>query len=78
LKVELIDFTTGVELIDADTQEELTGETLEAQVLSNREDIRSLVVTNDATRPVIVDVTNDKQSEVEVSLLGIPRVQKLL
>jgi hypothetical protein len=75
---ELIDFTTGVELIDADTQEELTGETLEAQVLLSREDIRPIVITNDDTRPVIVDVTNDTQSEVEVSLLGVPRSETAL
>jgi hypothetical protein len=75
---ELIDFTTGVELIDTDTQEELTGETLEAQVLSNREDIRPVVITNDDTRPVVVDLTNDKQSEVEVSLLGIQRSETAL
>ena len=70
---ELIDFATGVGLIDADTQEALTGETLEAQVLSSRGDISPLVITNDDTRPVVVDLTNDKQSEVEVSLLGIQR-----
>jgi hypothetical protein len=75
---ELIDFATGVGLIDADTQEALTGETLEAQVLSSRGDIRPLVITNDDTRPVVVDLTNDKQSEVEVSLLGIPRSETAL
>jgi hypothetical protein len=75
---QLIDFTTGVELIDTDTQEELTGETLETQVFSSGEGIRPLVITNDATRPVIVDVTNDSQSEVEVSLLGVPRSETAL
>ena len=75
---QLIDFATGVELIDTDTQEELTGETLETQVFSSGEGIRPLVITNDATRPVIVDVTNDSQSEVEISLLGVPRSETAL
>jgi len=75
---QLIDFTTGVELVDADTQDGLTGESLEAQVLSSRSDIRPVVVTNDANRPVVVNVTNKNQSEVEISLLGVPRSEVAL
>ena len=75
---ELIDFGTGLSLIDAETQEELTGETLETQVLISRSDIRPIVVTNDAERAVAVDITNKEQSEVSTTLLGIPRSETAL
>ena len=75
---ELIDFGTGVELVDGDTQETLTGETLETQVLVSRDDIRPVVVTNDAERAVLVDIANKEQSEVSKTLLGIPREETAL
>jgi hypothetical protein len=75
---ELIDFGTGVGLVDGDTQETLTGETLEVQVLASRDDIRPVVVTNDAERAVLVDITNKEQSEVSKTLLGIPREETAL
>jgi hypothetical protein len=75
---QLIDFGTGVELVDASTQEQLTGETLETQVLLSRGDIRPVVVTNDEARPLTVNVTNREQSEVSTTLLGIPREETAL
>ena len=60
---DLIDFGTGVGLVDGDTQETLTGETLEVQVLVSRDDIRPVVVTNDTERAVLVDITNKELSE---------------
>jgi hypothetical protein len=75
---DLLDLATGMLLVDGSTQEQLTGETLEAQVLSTDSDIVSTVVCNDEDRPALVNVTNRKQSEVDVSLLGIDRSEVAL
>jgi hypothetical protein len=75
-EADLIDFATGLNLIDAATQQFLTGETFETKVLSRRGDIVSTVVTNKS--PVIVDVVNRQQSEVELSLLGVERAETQL
>ena len=75
---ELIDFGTGVSLIDADSQEILTGETLETQVLATAGNCTPIIITNDADRPALVDIINQQQSEVDTSLLGIPRSEKAL
>lgn len=75
---QLIDFGTGVELIDGDTQEELTGETLETQVLAEGGQCRPIIITNNEFRPAIVDIINQNQSEVDTSLLGIPRSETAL
>lgn len=72
---ELIDFATGLNLIDA-AQENLTGETFEGIVLSSRADIVSTVVRNQNS--ISVDVTNREESEVSTSLLGIPRSEVAL
>lgn len=75
---ELIDFATGLELIDPDDQEQLTGETFSDIILANRPDIVSLVVVNDESRAAPVDVTNRQQSEVDTSLLGVERAETAL
>lgn len=75
---ELIDFATGVELVDGSTEEMLTGETLETQVLISNGNLRPVVITNDAGRAVSVDIINQAQSEVSTSLLGIPRSETAL
>jgi hypothetical protein len=75
---QLIDFGTGVELVDGDTREQLTGETLEAQILINNGNCRPVLIANDESRPVIVNITNQGQSEVDTSLLGIPRSETAL
>lgn len=73
IDADLIDFGTGVELVDGDTQEQLTGETFEAQILA--EDARnvSTVITNNADIPLAVDIVNQDQSEVSNTLLGVQR-----
>jgi hypothetical protein len=73
---ELIDFGTGANLIDPADKENLTGETLESRVLSDGNNITSLVVTNKS--PVGVNVTNRQQSEVDTSLLGVQRSEVAL
>lgn len=73
---ELIDLATGASLIDPLDQENLTGETFENLVLSDRADIISLVVMNES--PVGINVTNRQQSEVDTSLLGVPRSETAL
>ena len=74
---ELIDFLTGQELVDPDTQEQLTGETQETVALASNNNCKPVVVTNDET-PVTVDQVNRSFSEVEVSLLGVPRSETAL
>jgi hypothetical protein len=73
---ELIDLATGASLIDPLDQENLTGETFENLVLSDRADIISLVAMNES--PVGINVTNRQQSEVDTSLLGVPRSETAL
>ena len=75
---DLIDLATGVSLIDESTQEQLTGETLETRVFSSNENIVSTVACNDEDRPALINITNRKQSEVDVSLLGIDRSEVAL
>ena len=75
---DLLDLATGVLLIDESTQETLTGETAETRVLSDDDNIVSTVICNDADRPALINITNRKQSEVDVSLLGIDRSEVAL
>ena len=75
---ELLDFSTGLPLIEENTQEQLTGETLEVQVLAEGDNILSTVVVNDEDRPVVVDIINKQQSEVDTTLLGIPKQETAL
>jgi len=75
---ELLDFSTGVLLVDQSTQEPLTGDTFEVQALSAGEGTIPLVVCNGDDRPLLVNVTNRRQSEVDVSLLGIERSETAL
>ena len=75
---DLLDFATGVSLIEESTQELLTGETLETQVSAEDANIISTVVTNDGERPVSVVITNREPSAVSTSLLGIERSETAL
>lgn len=75
---DLIDFATGLSLVDENTREQLTGESLETQVFSENAKIISTVVCNDIDRAIIVDEVNSDQSEVENSLLGVPRSETAL
>lgn len=75
---DLLDFSTGLPLVDGDTQEQLTGETIETVVVSSDENITSLVICNDEDYPALINITNRKQSEVDVSLLGIDRSEVAL
>jgi hypothetical protein len=74
---DLIDFSTGVNLVDSGSQENLTGETLETVVAVDGR-VYSTVVTNEASSPVKVNFINQELSEVSTSLLGIPRSEVAL
>jgi len=76
VNADLIDFGTGANLIDPANEENLTGETFESRVLSDGNNITSLLVANKS--PVGVNVTNRQQSEVETSLLGVQRSEVAL
>lgn len=73
VEVELVDFATGQTLIDANSEELLTSTIEETLVLSTSTNCTPIVVTNDSSYAVNVDPVNRESSEVEVSLLGIPR-----
>jgi hypothetical protein len=75
---DLLDFATGVPLIEENTQEQLTGETLETQVLAEDAGIISTVVTNEGNSPVVVDIVNRDASEVSTTLLGLPKEETAL
>ena len=75
---ELIDYATGLPLYDDLTQEVLTGDTLETVVLSESGICTPIVISDDPDYAVTVDVTNRTQSEVELSLLGIPKQETAL
>lgn len=75
---ELIDFATGVDLIDGNTQEELTGATEETRVSAENGNCTPVLIANDANSPASVDITNTNSSEVSTSLLGIPRQETAL
>jgi hypothetical protein len=75
---ELIDFATGLPLIDDATDEVLTGDSLETIVLTDSGKCTPIVISDDPNYAVLVNVTNRPQSEVEVSLLGIPKQETAL
>jgi hypothetical protein len=75
---DLLDFSTGLPLIEENTQAQLTGETLETQVLAEDAEIISTVVTNDESRAVTVNITNREASEVSTTLLGLPKEETAL
>lgn len=75
---DLIDFSTGQPLVDGGSQEQLTGETTETLVLASAGQCTPVTVTNDADRAALVDIINKQQSEVDTSLLGIPRSETAL
>lgn len=74
----LIDFTTGQVLIDANSEQVLTAPTTETLVLTETTECTPVVITNDASRPALIDPINSQQSEVDTSLLGIPRSETAL
>ena len=75
---DLLDFATGELLVQEDTQEQLTGETLDTQVLATAGNCTPIVVTNPEASPAPVDIINLEESEVSKSLLGIPRSETAL
>lgn len=68
---DLIDFATGVPLIEETSLEALTGTVEETVVLSDNNDITPVVFAIGADDAINVDITNLGQSEVSTSLLGI-------
>lgn len=78
VEVDLIDLATGLPLIDQSTQEQLTGVVEETIVLASQNNCTPVVVSNDATRAVVVDAINKQSSEVDTSLLGVPRSETAL
>ncbi len=78
IDAELIDFLTGDSLIDPADQEILVGDARGTLVLANEEGITSVTLRNAPASSIPVDVVNKSQSEVEVSLLGIPRSETAL
>jgi hypothetical protein len=75
---DLLDFSTGLPLIEENTQVQLTGETIETRVLAEDPGILSTVVTNDDSRLVTVNITNRESSEVSTTLLGLPKEETAL
>ena len=75
---ELLDFATGVNLVDGSSQEFLTGETEEATVLAENGNCVPALIANDEDNPAAVDITNRDVSEVSTTLLGLPREEKAL
>jgi len=78
IDAELIDFLTGDSLLDPEDQEVLTGDSRGTLVLSSDEGLTSITPTNELGNDISVDVINQDQSEVEVSLLGVPRSETAL
>ena len=78
LESDLLDFSTGQSLVEENTQEQLTGETLETQVLAEDAGILSTVVTNEGNSPVVVNIVNRDASEVSTTLLGLPKEETAL
>ena len=75
---ELIDYFTGVPLVDGETNETLTAETPETVVSAAAGNCTPIVLTNDEDFPALINITNRKTSEVEVTLLGYPRSETAL
>ena len=75
---ELIDFATGVSLIEELSLTPLIGDTEETVVFTDGGNCTPVLVTNDENRPAPVIVTNREQSEVSTSLLGIPKEETAL
>lgn len=73
--VELIDFATGQSLVDP-TGATLTSPTVLTQVLVDN--CTPVVLTNDEEYPAPTQVTNQQESEVSMSLLGVPRTTRAL
>ena len=75
---ELIDFATGVPLIEELSLEPLVGDTEETRVFTSAGNCTPVLIANDEARPASVNVTNREQSEVSTSLLGIPKEETAL
>jgi hypothetical protein len=78
IESELIDFATGAPLIEELSLEPLVGDTEETRVFTSTGNCTPVLIANDEARPASVNITNRDQSEVEVSLLGIPRSETAL
>lgn len=78
IDAELIDFLTGDSLLDPEDQEVLTGDSRGTLVLTGDEGLTSITPTNGLGDNIPVNVVNQDQSEVEVSLLGVPRSETAL
>jgi len=76
VEADLIDFATGLNLIDPNTSENLTGDTFITSILADDQRNVSLVVTNE--NAIGINVVNRQQSEVETSLLGVQRSETAL
>ena len=76
--VELIDLATGLPLVDATSEDQLTGVVSQTQILASAGNCTPVVVTNDSDRPALVDPINSQASEVGLSLLGMPRSETAL
>ena len=75
---ELIDFATGVPLIEELSLEPLVGDTEETRVFTSAGNCTPVLIANDEARPASVIITNREQSEVSTSLLGIPKEETAL
>jgi hypothetical protein len=75
---ELIDFATGVPLIEELSLEPLVGDTEETRVFTSTGNCTPVLIANDEARPALVNITNRGQSEVSTSLLGIPKDETAL
>lgn len=78
IDVDLIDFATGLPLIDQSTQEQLTGTVEGTVVLSSNGNCTPIVFANDTNRPIPVDLSSSQLSEVSTSLLGVPKTESAL
>lgn len=78
IDAELIDFLTGASLVDPEDEEVLVGDALGTRVLSGDEGIISIAPTSTGSSNIPVNVINQAQSEVELSLLGIQRSETAL
>lgn len=78
IDAELIDFLTGNSLIDPISQELLTGDSRGTLVLTADAGIIPATISNSDGANITVDSVNSQASEVEISLLGIPRSETSL
>lgn len=76
VEAALIDYATGAPLLDENNGEPLVASDFQSVVSASGSSIVPVVVND--KRVVQIDVTNREQSEVEVTLLGVPRSETAL